>query len=273
MRGDAGRRSSHAGRGPVDHGMALSTAASSASGAGRPKPIRLKAAKRSCTRRARWRVCVAREVAGRPQAEGAKAHLDRVASSRLPQALVHRQHQLFRIDRLAEYAREVAAIQIADVHTRDHNDRNAAGFCVRHELLLDIAPAQPSESKVENDRIRHESLNRSQRIDPVFDGDHRIARSHERVSIQFTDGGSSSTTRTVVLWGEGDTDRDFTAVFLPESSTAGVHPLFIKVSTPTEAGGVAPLSTPSAVATNQHPCSCILAEYLRHLRSVSGAAL
>jgi hypothetical protein len=103
----------------------------------------------------------------------------------LPQAVVYRQHQLLRIDRLPEYAREVAAIQIADVHTRNHDDRNAAGFYVGHELLLDIAPTQPRESKIENDRIRHAPLNGSERVDPVFDGDDGIADSHESVSIQF----------------------------------------------------------------------------------------
>ena len=57
-----------------------------------------------------------------------------------------------------------------------------------HELPLQIASAQSRECEVENDGMGYESLNRSERVHSVFNGDNRVTHADERISIEFAYG-------------------------------------------------------------------------------------
>ena len=106
------------------------------------------------------------------------------ASSRPPEAPVHSLYQLLRVQRLPQQAREVGAVQIVEVRTRDHDDWDLARLRVRLELPLDVASPQTWKPKVEHDCVRHVTFNCPKRVDSVLDGNDRIACSGQRVPVE-----------------------------------------------------------------------------------------
>lgn len=101
------------------------------------------------------------------------------------QGVLDRGQERVRADRFLQKAVEIGRREIPRVAAGDHHDRDAASLRVRRELALDVASVQARQHEIEKHEAGDMSLDVSQRIDSVFDGDHCVALGDERGSIQF----------------------------------------------------------------------------------------